>query len=89
MEVPLSPDLDRFVDYMVAKGEYASRKDVVRGGLMRMRGSDEDVEAETQRLRAMIQVGIDAADRGELLDGEEAMRELRERFAAQVVGEAA
>lgn len=88
MDVTLPPDLESFVDYMVAKGEYASPEEVLRAGVARMRGSDEDVEAERERLRALVQKGVDAADAGRLRDGDEVMRDLRARYEDKAVLEA-
>lgn len=82
MEITFPPDLERFIEYMVRKGEYASPEDVVKAGIARMRGSDEDLDAERKRVMAMIQVGLDDLDAGRSRDGEEVMRELRERYAS-------
>ena len=86
MEVSLPPEFVAYIDGRVSRGDFESREEAVLAGVARLR---EDDEAERERLRAMIQEGIDAADRGELLDGEEVMRELRDRFAAEADREAA
>ena len=91
MNVTLPPEMERFIDDLVSRGAYPTREDVVRAGIARLRGDDEDVEAETERLRAMIQIGLDDLDAGRSRDGEEVMRELREKYVrlAEEQGEAA
>jgi predicted transcriptional regulator len=37
-------------------------------------------QAQLDRLRAQIKLGLDQANRGELLDGEEVFEELEKRF---------
>ena len=80
MEVSFTPELERFIDERVSQGEYPTREDVVRAGVDRMRQDD----AELERVRALVQAGIDSADRGELYDGEEVMRELHDRLVRMV-----
>ena len=38
-------------------------------------------QAQLDRLRSQINLGLDQANRGELLDGEEVFEELEQRFA--------
>jgi putative addiction module CopG family antidote len=44
ISVPLTPDLERFIDQMVKSGEAANKADVVRKALRRM-SEEEAVEA--------------------------------------------
>ena len=89
MDVTLPPDLERFVDYLVNKGEYDSPEEVVRAGVARLRCNDDDLGAERVRIRGLIQVGIDDADAGRLRDGNEVIAEIRARYASLVENEAA
>ncbi|RAU21936.1 type II toxin-antitoxin system ParD family antitoxin [Paramagnetospirillum kuznetsovii] len=76
MNVSLTPDLEAFIHDMVKSGGYASASEVVRDALRRLVHDDSLRQMELKRLRAEIQVGLDQADRGEVVDGEDAMTAL-------------
>ena len=77
MNVNLSRDLYQFVKAAVKSGRYTSASEVVREALRERR--DEAL----REVRRQIEEGLESARRGELLDGEAVMRELRELSAAR------
>ena len=80
MNVNLSRDLYQFVKAAVKSGRYTSASEVVREALRERR---DEALREVQR---MIEEGLDSARRGDLLDGEAVMQELRELSAARRSG---
>jgi len=80
MNVSVGKDFEEFVKGKVASGDYASVSEVVRDGLRLLKEKELLLEARLQSLRGEIQKGIDQADNGELLDGEEVMNKLRENI---------
>lgn len=76
MNVSLTPDLEAFIHEKVKSGGYASASEVVREALRRLVNDDSLRRMELNRLRAEIQVGLDQAARGEVLEGEEVMAAL-------------
>lgn len=78
MNVSVGKDFEEFVKSKVASGDYASVSEVVRDGLRLLKEKELILEARLQSLRGEIQKGIDQADNGELLDGQEVMDELRQ-----------
>lgn len=66
--------LEKVVQDLVDSGRYGSKSEVLRTGVRL-------VEAQEARLAALLQEGIDAADRGELIDADEVFEELRGRYA--------
>ena len=76
MNVSVGKEFEEFVKGKVASGDYASVSEVVRDGLRLLKERDLVLEARLQSLRGEIQKGIDQADNGELLDGQEVMDEL-------------
>lgn len=66
--------LEKVVQDLVDSGRYGSKSEVLRTGVRL-------VEAQEARLAALLQEGIDAADRGELIDADEVFAELRKRYA--------
>ncbi len=77
MNVSVGKDFEEFVKAKVASGDYASVSEVVREGLRLLKERERLLEARIQSLRGEIQVGLDQADRGDLLDGETTMQDLR------------
>jgi antitoxin ParD1/3/4 len=80
MNVNLSRDLYQFVKSAVKSGRYTSASEVVREALRERR---DEALREVQR---KIEEGLDSARRGDLLDGEAVMQELRELSAARRSG---
>ena len=79
MTISLSPELEKLITDKVESGKYASASEVIRVSLQLL---DEREKREAERmaqLKELIREGIEAADRGELIDGEAVFKELRER----------
>lgn len=77
MNVSLTDEMVKFVETQVAGGDYVSASEVVRDAL-RVLKHEREMEAEELRiLREEIQIGIDAADRGEFSE-----RTLEDMFQA-------
>jgi antitoxin ParD1/3/4 len=76
LNVSLTPELEQFVTSRVASGRYQSASEVVRQGLRLLQEQEVDRQATLERLRNQINLGLDQARRGELLDGEEVFDEL-------------
>ncbi len=74
--MPISADLGKpleaFVENLVKSGRYGSKSEVLREGIRLV----QEREAKMAEFKAMIQEGIDAADRGELYDLDEVFDEI-------------
>jgi antitoxin ParD1/3/4 len=83
MNISLTPELERRISEKVESGLYGTASEVVREALRRLFDADE----ERQRLIAKLNAELDAAiadlDRGEGLDGEAVMEELRLHLEAK------
>ncbi len=73
MSYSLPPEFERAVLDRVRSGQFSSPEDVLSAMMQAL----EDAEA----LRGEIQVGLEQADRGEIVDGDEAFEWLRARSA--------
>jgi antitoxin ParD1/3/4 len=85
MNVSLTPELEQLIHKKVETGLYLSASEVVREALRLLDERDKLQAMKFEELRREIQVGIDQADRGELLEGPEAFEKVR----AKVRGRAA
>lgn len=80
MSLNVPPDFERAIRERVESGAYASEADVFAACLEAL-GEWEDVQrAKYEKLRAEIQMGIDQLERGQVVDGEEALQRIRARF---------
>ena len=79
LNVSLTPELEDFVAARVQSGRYQSASEVVRQGLRLLQEQELTRGAQLERLRNQVQIGLDQADRGELLDGEAVFEELERR----------
>ncbi len=87
MTVSLTPELEVFVASRVESGKFLSASEVVREGLRLLEEREERRDAELARLRRRIQVGLDQACAGELVDGEQTFTDLERRAAASKLEE--
>ena len=80
MNISLTPELEDLVNQKVRSGRYRSASEVIWEGLRLLKEQDEFKELRLQELRREVARGIEQADRGELLDGEEAIADLHKRI---------
>lgn len=73
MTVSLTPELESFVSSRVASGKFVSASEVVREGLRLLEEREARRDAELAQLRRDVQVGLEQARAGELVDGEEVL----------------
>lgn len=78
MNVSVGKEFEEYVRGKVASGDYASASEVVRDGLRLMKERDMLLEARLESLKDEIRKGIDSAERGDLLDGEQVAMEMLE-----------
>ena len=89
MNVSLTPELENLVTTKVKSGMYHSASEVIRAGLRLLQEQDELRTLRLEDLRREIAKGVEQANRGELLDGEEVLAGLHQRIdemAATVAG---
>ncbi|MDP2956575.1 MAG: type II toxin-antitoxin system ParD family antitoxin [Longimicrobiales bacterium] len=82
MNVSLTPELERFVTSKVEAGLYGSQSEVVRQGLRLLMERDGLLGARIAELRRDVAVGLEAARRGDLVDGGEVVRRMEARTHA-------
>lgn len=76
----LGPVLEAYVETLVEKGRYNSKSEVIREGIRLV----QERETRLAALHAAIQVGIDAANAGDVYDEEEVFAELNDLIEAKI-----
>jgi antitoxin ParD1/3/4 len=78
MNVTLPPELEQYIARKVESGQYLCESEVILEGLHLLRQRDELDKIRLEELRKEIAIGIEQADRGELVDGKAVFERLRQ-----------
>ncbi|MEH2369299.1 type II toxin-antitoxin system ParD family antitoxin [Nostoc sp.] len=78
MNVSLTPELEQLVKDKVNSGRYHSVSEVMSEALRLLDERDRVQEQRLAELKSKIQEGIEASERGEVVDGEEVFAEIEE-----------
>ena len=77
MQLKLPPDLETLINKRLSSGGYTSAEDVVRRALEAQDAEESWTDEERRALSSHIEEGYLQAERGELIDGTQARRELQ------------
>lgn len=77
MHVELPPDLETLINKRLSSGAYASAEDVLRRALEAQDAEENYTDEERRALSAHIEEGYQQAERGELVDGAQAQRDIQ------------
>lgn len=80
MELVLSDESSQIIRRKLESGAYPSAEEIVAVALKLLEDHDED---RLTALREEIALGIEQADRGELIDGDEVFAEVRNQLVDQ------
>lgn len=80
INLSLTPELERFIDSAVKRGRYSSASEVVSVALQLLQEQEIEKNMRLEELRKEIAVGIADSDRGDVFDGEEVVKELRDEI---------
>jgi len=83
MNVNLTPELVKLIQDKVKSGLYNNQSEVVREALRLLAEQDQVRQAHLEKLREALAEGLRQADGGELLEGEEVIREMRAFLSAR------
>jgi antitoxin ParD1/3/4 len=77
MHLDLPPDLETLINKRLSSGAYANAEDVLRRALEAQDAEESWTDEERRVLSAHIEEGYQQAERGELIDGEQARGEIQ------------
>lgn len=77
MRLNVPPDLEALVQKRLATGAFASAEEVIRRALEAQDAEESWTEEERRALSAHIEEGFLQAQRGELIEGDQARREIQ------------
>jgi Arc/MetJ-type ribon-helix-helix transcriptional regulator len=77
MQLTVPPDLETLINKRLSSGGYASAEDVLRRALEAQDAEESLTDEECSALSAHVEEGYLQAERGELIDGAQARREIQ------------
>jgi antitoxin ParD1/3/4 len=77
MQLNVPPDLETLINKRLSSGAYANAEDVLRRALEAQDAEESWTDEERRALSAHIEKGYQQAQRGELIDGAQARREIQ------------
>jgi Arc/MetJ-type ribon-helix-helix transcriptional regulator len=77
MQLVLPPNLETLIKKRLSSGGYTTAEEVLRRALEAQDAEESWTDEERQALSAHIEEGYLQAERGELIDGEQARREIQ------------
>lgn len=80
MNVSLTPELEQFIQSQVESGKYASADEVILAGVKLLEERTRIYKGRFEELQREIRIGIEASERGEVIDGEIVFRELQQKL---------
>jgi antitoxin ParD1/3/4 len=78
MQLNLPPDLETLINKRLSSGAYTNAEEVLRHALEAQDAEENWTDEERRALSAHIEEGYQQAERGELIDGEQACREIQD-----------
>jgi Arc/MetJ-type ribon-helix-helix transcriptional regulator len=77
MQLTVPPDLETLINKRLSSGGYASAEDVLRRALEAQDAEESLTDEERSALSSHVEEGYLQAERGELIDGAQARREIQ------------
>jgi Arc/MetJ-type ribon-helix-helix transcriptional regulator len=77
MQLTVPPDLESLINKRLSSGVYTDAEDVLRSALESQDAEESWSDEERRVLSARIEQAYLQAERGELIDGEQAQREIQ------------
>ena len=77
MRLNVPPDLETLINKRISSGSYTSAEDVLRRALEAQDAEESWTDEERQALSSHIEEGYLQAEHGQLIDGDQARREIQ------------
>jgi antitoxin ParD1/3/4 len=87
MQIILPPELETLIQHQLDSGKYQSAIEVILAGVIRLEQEEDIYQGRLQALQQDAQIGWEAVQRGELVDGATAIAELRANLRTRYASE--
>ncbi|MGG6239652.1 ribbon-helix-helix domain-containing protein [Nodosilinea sp. AN01ver1] len=83
MQIVLPPELEQLIRRQLTAGKYQSALDVITAGIHLLDQQDDIYQGRFPELQQDAQIGWEAAQRGDLVEGPSAMAQIRENLRSR------
>jgi antitoxin ParD1/3/4 len=83
MNISLTPELEKIVQDKVNSGLYGNASEVLRAGLRLLVEQEQLRQSHFEQLVQDIQIGLEQAERGEIVSGPQAFEKLEKRHKSR------
>ncbi|MEB3226539.1 MAG: type II toxin-antitoxin system ParD family antitoxin [Synechococcus sp.] len=83
MEVTFPPEIQAFVQRQVQAGKYVNQSALIIAAVQLLQQQEDLYQGRLLELQREALIGWDALERGEVVDGETALAQIRDRFREQ------
>ncbi len=83
MQITLPPELEQLVQRQLASGKYQSAIEVISVAVRLLEQQADVYQGQLNELRQEVQVGWEAAQRGDVVEGTTAMAQIRSDLRAK------
>lgn len=80
MNISLSSEIKKFIKSQVESGKYPSAEDVIVAGIRLLEERERIYQGRFEELKKEIMVGVEASQRGEVVDGETVFSQLQQKL---------
>ncbi len=85
MQIVLTPELEQLIQRQLAAGKYQSALEVITAGIHLLDQQEDLYQGRLPELQQEAQIGWEAAQRGDVVEGSVAMAQIRENLRSRHV----
>lgn len=78
MNIPFTPELEQFIASQVMSGKYTCAEEVIIAGIELLEKRERIYKGRFEELKREIMIGVEASERGEVIDAQLVFAELEE-----------
>ncbi|MBW4508046.1 MAG: type II toxin-antitoxin system ParD family antitoxin [Scytonematopsis contorta HA4267-MV1] len=76
MNLSLTPEVEQFIQTQLESGKYETAEEVVLAGIKLLEERERVYKGRFEELKREISIGIEASERGKVIDGEEFFQQM-------------
>ena len=80
MNISLSSEIEKFIESQVESGKYPSAEEVIVAGIRLLEERERIYHGRFEELKREITLGVEASERGEVVDGETVFSQLQQKL---------
>ncbi len=80
MNISLSSEIEKFIESQVESGKYPSAEEVIVAGIRLLEERERIYQGRFEELKKEIMLGVEASQRGEVVDGETVFSQLQQKL---------